>query len=74
MNSNYKGDVKVKKIKDYIYLDQRLLNSILAQFGEGLIVGSSVGEETTEKSKEATIRKSGKFKQKLIDDPPLLYE
>ena len=34
----------------------------------------SRSEETTEKSKEATIRKSGKFKQKLIDDPPLLYE
>lgn len=41
-----------KNIKDYIYLDQRLLNSTLAQYGEGLIINSIIGEETNESRSE----------------------
>lgn len=47
-------------MKDYIYLDSDLLNSTLAQFGEGLVSGFSNGSQTDTTSEQRTEKSMSK--------------
>lgn len=47
-------------MKDYIYLDSDLLNSTLAQFGEGLVSGFSNGSQTDTTSEQHTEKSMSK--------------